>query len=92
MPGKVVPTTYVPAGTPSKRARFIALIRRSAPGMKYAVLVTLALMIGWDLEGFPADVMDAGWTVASVGAAKFMWYMALHQLPMPINASTISVS
>jgi signal transduction histidine kinase len=72
------------------KARWGAHIRNAIPGMKYAALVTLGLMLGWDMEGFIDDVPKLGWIPALKGAGFFMLVMAIHQLP-PVPAVAIAV-
>ena len=72
------------------KARWGAHIRNAIPGMKYATLVTLGLMLGWDTEDFIDDVAKLGWAPALKSAGMFMLVMALHQLP-PIPAVAIAV-
>ena len=72
------------------KARWGIHIRNAVPGMKYATLVTLGLMLGWDMEGFIDDVAKVGWLPALKSAGLFMLVMALHQLP-PIPAVAIAV-
>ena len=70
--------------------RWGAHIRNAIPGMKYAALVTLGLMLGWDAEGFIEGVPKIGWIPALKSAGVFMLIMAVHQLP-PVPAVAIAV-
>jgi two-component sensor histidine kinase len=72
------------------KARWKRIIRNAVPGMKYATLVTLALMLGWDTESFIWDVTSSGWLPALKGAGSFMLIMSIHQLP-PIPAVAVAV-
>ena len=83
-------TTDSRSAPPAWKARWAARIKNAIPGMKYATLVTLGLMLGWDVEGFIDDVPKLGWLAALKGAGFFMLVMALHQLP-PIPAVAVAV-
>jgi signal transduction histidine kinase len=72
------------------KARWGARIRNAIPGMKYAALVTLGLMLGWDMEGFIDNVAEMGWLPALKSAGSFFLVMALHQLT-PVPAVAIAV-
>jgi signal transduction histidine kinase len=72
------------------KARWGARIRNAVPGMKYAALVTLGLMLGWDMQSFIENVAKFGWVIALKEAGSFMLVMAIHQLP-PVPAAAIAV-
>jgi signal transduction histidine kinase len=61
-------------------------------GFGYAIAVTFALMLTWNLEGLTTDVLESGLENALVEHGKFMIFMMVHQLPtVPILTVTVNL-
>jgi two-component sensor histidine kinase len=72
--------------TPSSilyRTSWLTRLRRQElfVGMGYSTSVVLVLMVGWDVEGLPVDIIERGFYAAMLGAARWFLIMAAHQMP-----------
>jgi len=62
-------------------------------GTGYAMLVTLILMVGWDLEGIVVACMKNGIATTLMRRGTFFLFMMHHQLPMvPVLAVAINLA
>jgi hypothetical protein len=60
-------------------------------GLGFATLLTLVLMLGWDLDGMVDAYLTDGRIETLYGAVKYFMFMAAHQLPM-VPVLTIAVN
>jgi hypothetical protein len=75
------------------RETLTAIRRRELfAGFGYAVAVTFALMLTWNLEDLVPDVLESGLESALAEHGKFMILMMAHQLPtVPILTVTVNL-
>jgi sensor histidine kinase YesM len=77
---------------PYRETWFTRIFRReSFVGLGYAILVTMTLIIGWDIEGILPDSQQFGFAQAMVHHGTFFLVMMVHQLPM-VPALTVAIN
>jgi two-component sensor histidine kinase len=75
------------------RENWLTRIRRRElfVGMGYAIVVTLVLMVGWDLDGIVMSILKHGFAVTVVNRGAFFAMMMAHQLPM-VPVLTVAIN
>jgi two-component sensor histidine kinase len=78
---------------PKSPQEWLARVRSSVPGIKYAATVTLGLIAAWATEDFADSVGDVGVLKALQGSGFFLLTMMFHQLtPLPVVAVAVDLA